>query len=155
MIVAVNHDPDSAELPHWWQGQGALTHIERWRNFGLTDDQIAACAAETRKGNPEPPDGPRALDKAMQRLADSLAKRAGKAPVLTPEQAEAQRLENLRRFQRWVRERSGLALTINLDQADQLLTAAMVTPADLTAAGTRFRTGPGSVSARLFPDRRP
>jgi hypothetical protein len=152
VIVAVNADPDDPNLPEWWQGQGALTWLVTWRNLGLSDDQIVSCAAETRKRDPSPPNGPKALEKPMLRFANNLRSRAGKPAILSPEEEREKRLANLRGFQRWVLEGKGLALTINMDQADALLREGMVTPDQLQAVGTRFRTGTDSVCARLFPD---
>lgn len=152
VLVAVNHDPANPDLPHWWQGQGALTYLERWRNFGLSDDQIVACAAETRNSNPTPPDGPRAVDRAMQRFADGLARRAGKSPVLTPERAAELRMANLRKSAEWVKSCSTLAATITRAEADELMHEGLCTPDQLRRASVVFATGPGSLCARLFPD---
>jgi len=55
-------------LPTWWQGDAARSHIGSWRHdLGLSDNAILQVAAETRKAHAEPPDGPKALDRAMAR----------------------------------------------------------------------------------------
>jgi hypothetical protein len=155
VLVAVNHDPDS-DLPHWWTGPGALTSMERWRAFGLSDDQIVACAADTRKDNATPPEGPKALDRAMQRFADSLRKRVGKPAIMTPEQERAARLENLKWWAKNIEERPSLAASnIKLGLADELLTEGLTTPQALRRACVPFRIGPGTVCARLFPEYQP
>jgi Helix-turn-helix domain len=86
----------NASLPAWWQGWPAQRHARRWtQDLGLSEDRIIEVATETRSDHPNPPDGPKALDRAMERAAqrDAIAaadaakpqrpKRAGKAD-LTP-----------------------------------------------------------------------
>jgi hypothetical protein len=66
----------NATLPTWWQGWPARLHVRRWRDgLGLSEDRIIATAAETRGDHPNPPDGPKALDRFMERAAqrDALA----------------------------------------------------------------------------------
>jgi hypothetical protein len=63
-------------LPGWWQGWPAREHVRRWRDdLGLSADAILAVAEETRHDHPDPPDGPKALDRAMQRAARREAQR--------------------------------------------------------------------------------
>ena len=67
-------------LPAWWQGQPARAHVRRWIDeFGLCGDRIIEVATETRREHPDPPDGPKALDRAMQRATqrDAQAAQAG------------------------------------------------------------------------------
>lgn len=57
-------------LPAWWQGWSARTHVRRWiDDLGLSQKRIVAIAKETRRDHPEPPDGPKALDRFMKRAA--------------------------------------------------------------------------------------
>jgi hypothetical protein len=43
-------------------------HVQRWRDeLGLTGAEIITAAKDTRKDHLEPPDGPKALDRDMQR----------------------------------------------------------------------------------------
>ena len=66
----------NATLPAWWQGSPARLHVRRWRDdLGLTDDRIVEVATESRGDHPNPPDGPKALDRFMERAAqrDALA----------------------------------------------------------------------------------
>ena len=66
----------NATLPVWWQGGPARLHVQRWRDdLGLSEDRIIATATETRSEHPNPPDGPKALDRFMERAArrDALA----------------------------------------------------------------------------------
>lgn len=69
---AVGFSP-SATLTSWWRGRSAREHVGGWKALGLTDDEIIAVAAETRKQHPAPPDGPKALDRAMERRARGKA----------------------------------------------------------------------------------
>jgi hypothetical protein len=66
----------NATLPAWWQGRPARLHVQRWmQDLGLSEDRILEVAIETRGNHPNPPDGPKALDRAMERTAqrDALA----------------------------------------------------------------------------------
>ncbi|WP_114966371.1 helix-turn-helix domain-containing protein [Alkalilacustris brevis] len=78
LIRALGLDPTA--LPGWWQGWPPREHVRRWRDdLGLDEDAIFAVAEASRRDHPEPPDGPKALDRAMQRAAQRL-KQTG-APV--------------------------------------------------------------------------
>ncbi|MET4102817.1 hypothetical protein ACSSV6_003520 [Roseovarius sp. MBR-38] len=60
----------NATLPAWWQGWPAQTHVRRWiDDLGLTTSRIIEVALETRRDHPNPPDGPKALDRFMERAA--------------------------------------------------------------------------------------
>lgn len=70
---------DAAALPGWWQGWPPRLHVQRWRDeLGLTDAEIVAVAKASREKHPEPPDGPKALDRAMQRAAQRKADEASR-----------------------------------------------------------------------------
>jgi hypothetical protein len=59
-----------ATLPAWWQGWPARTHVRRWiDDLGLSQKRIIETATETRTDHPNPPDGPKALDRFMERAA--------------------------------------------------------------------------------------
>jgi hypothetical protein len=71
LLQALGHDP--AALPGWWQGWPPREHVRRWRDdLGLTEAEILSVAKGSRRDHPAPPDGPRALDRAMQRAAQRL-----------------------------------------------------------------------------------
>ena len=66
----------NAILPAWWQGWPARLHVCRWRDdLGLSQVRIIETAKETRRDHPNPPDGPKALDRFMERAAqrDAIA----------------------------------------------------------------------------------
>ena len=78
LLDALGLDTDAA-LPAWWQGWPAREHVRRWiTDLGLTRDRIVALARDSRETHPEPPDGPRALDRLMERAAKSASADAGK-----------------------------------------------------------------------------
>ena len=66
-----------ASLPAWWQGEPARLHVRRWsQNLGLSEVRIIEVATETRQDHPAPPDGPKALDRFMERAAQQDAQMA-------------------------------------------------------------------------------
>ena len=67
----------NATLPAWWQGCPARANVRRWiDDLGLTEERIIEIAAETRCDHPNPPDGPKALDRFMERAAQRDAQAA-------------------------------------------------------------------------------
>jgi hypothetical protein len=67
----------NATLPAWWQGEPARLNVRRWRDeLGLSSDRIIEVATETRRDHPNPPDGPKALDRFMERAAGRDAQAA-------------------------------------------------------------------------------
>jgi hypothetical protein len=70
----------NASLPAWWQGGPARLHIRRWiDDLGLSEDRIIQIALESRSDHPNPPDGPKALDRFMERAAQRDAQAAADA----------------------------------------------------------------------------
>ncbi|MBK0329789.1 helix-turn-helix domain-containing protein [Rhodobacteraceae bacterium F11138] len=60
-------------LPAWWQGWPPRKHVRRWRDdLGLSEARIIEVAAASRRTHPAPPDGPKALDRAMERAARTV-----------------------------------------------------------------------------------
>lgn len=75
LLRALGLDP-AGPLPGWWQGPAARTHVRRWRDdLGLSPAAILTTAEDSRHEHPTPPDGPKALDRAMQRAAGREAQR--------------------------------------------------------------------------------
>ncbi len=67
----------NATLPAWWKGWPARLHVRRWRDdLGLSEVRIIETATETRSDHPNPPDGPKALDRFMERAAQRDAQTA-------------------------------------------------------------------------------
>ncbi|WP_223428784.1 helix-turn-helix domain-containing protein [Tateyamaria pelophila] len=67
----------NATLPAWWQGWPARQHVRRWiDDLGLSTDRIIEVASESRRDHPNPPDGPKALDRFMERAAQRDAQNA-------------------------------------------------------------------------------
>ena len=70
-----------AALPGWWQGWPARLHVQRWcAELGLSAAEILEAAEASRQEHPEPPDGPKALDRVMQRAAQRKADSATRKP---------------------------------------------------------------------------
>lgn len=58
----------------WWREKGAREHVMRWRDvLGVPEHRILEIAEDSRERHPEPPDGPKALDRVMQREARRMA----------------------------------------------------------------------------------
>lgn len=81
-------DPEIAERT-WWAHEAEHGHrIAAWRALGLSDVQILEVARQHGLDYPDPPRGPKALDRAMGRAAAKAAKngaarpRAGTAEVV-------------------------------------------------------------------------
>ena len=93
LLAVLGFDPDGA-LPGWWQGWPPRKHVQRWCDeLRLTKAEVLEAAKASRQEHPEPPDGPKALDRAMKRAAqhkvdDTARKRRkpkqGAAPVAKP-----------------------------------------------------------------------
>lgn len=87
LLAALGFDANTT-LPAWWQGWPAQTHVRRWiDDLGLTGDRILEIARETRRDHPEPPDGPKALDRFMERAA----RRDAQAAIATAKGHRAKR----------------------------------------------------------------
>jgi hypothetical protein len=75
LLTALGLDP--AALPGWWQGSPPREHVRRWRDdLGLSEEAIITVAEETRRDHPAPPDGPKALDRFMERAVQRQAQQA-------------------------------------------------------------------------------
>jgi len=82
-----------ATLPAWWQGWPAKTHVRRWiDDLGLSQKRIIETATGTRTDHPNPPDGPKALDRFMERAAQRDAQAV--AADASGEKARRQRKRN-------------------------------------------------------------
>lgn len=78
LLSALGFDAN-ASLPAWWQGAPARTHVRRRiDDLGLSEGRIIEGANETRRDHPNPPDGPKALDRFMERAARRDALDAGR-----------------------------------------------------------------------------
>ena len=78
LLAALGFDTDGP-LPGWWQGWPPREHVRRWRtDLGLSEADILEVAEASRQEHPEPPDGPKALDRVMQRAAQRKADEASR-----------------------------------------------------------------------------
>lgn len=78
LLAALGFAPGGT-LPGWWQGCPPREHVRGWRDYlGLTSVEILSAAEASRQGHPEPPDGPKALDRVMQRAAQRKADEASR-----------------------------------------------------------------------------
>ena len=78
LLTALGFDPDGP-LPGWWQGWPPREHVRRWQtDLRLTEAEILKATEASRHEHPEPPDGPKALDRIMQRAAQRKAEEASR-----------------------------------------------------------------------------
>jgi len=96
LLKALGIDPNGT-LPAWWQGWPAKAHVRRWiDDLGLTEDRIIETATETRRDHLAPPDGPKALDRAMERAAKRDAQVAAASPKPPTGKRQPKRIEGAR-----------------------------------------------------------
>jgi hypothetical protein len=78
LLKVLGFDPDGP-LPGWWQGWPPREHVRHWRDeLGLSEAEILEAAEASRQEHPEPPDGPKALDRVMQRAAQRKVEEASR-----------------------------------------------------------------------------
>lgn len=63
LLRAVGHNP-AGRVPRYWTKKMVEPYIAEWLK-SLTLEEIIQIAADSRRGNPEPPNGPKALDAVM------------------------------------------------------------------------------------------
>ncbi len=144
LLTALGIDP-VGPLPAWWQGWPAKTHVCRWiDDLGLTEDRITETATETRRVHPAPPDGPKALDRAMERAARrdaqvSVAKSYAQTTKGKPSRTEGARpgADEVAAFYADLvnSDRFLPANTISNTTRDAMLSRGLVTPERLRARG--------------------
>jgi hypothetical protein len=97
LLAALGFDPDGP-LPGWWQGWPPREHVRRWQtDLGLTKAEILEAAKASRQEHPEPPDGPKGLDRIMQRAAQrkSDEKSRGRRKARKPSKSENRPITDL------------------------------------------------------------
>ena len=71
--------------------------MRRWSDdLGLSEDRIIEIATETRRDHPAPLDGPKALDRAMERAAKRDAQVAAASPRTPTSKRQPKRTEGAR-----------------------------------------------------------
>ena len=91
LLTALGFDPDRP-LPGWWQGWPPREHVRRWQtDLGLSEAEILEAAEASRQEHPEPPDGPKALDRVMQRAAQRKAQAKAASDGTRRQDGKAQR----------------------------------------------------------------
>lgn len=77
------------KIPTYWVPPASTMHVERWRSeLGLSQQEILSVARENRKQHDDAPNGPKALDGAMKRLAEAknapIGSGSGRGPAVDP-----------------------------------------------------------------------
>ena len=129
IISAVLRDADCVEIPRWWQGYGAKAHVGGWIADGLSVDEVILEIRSFVARMPDPPEGPKALDKAMSRAVRAKRKAPAKAPP-------ADRAAFLALMAEWVngdKYLPGSAVTPSL--ARELIKAGLITKERALARG--------------------
>jgi len=133
----------NAALPAWWQGWPARLHVRRWiDNLGLSEDRIIEIATESRADHPNPPDGPKALDRFMERAAQRDAQAAVTPKAKRPKKQETAprpSADDLAAFYADLvnSDRYLPANTISNTTRDAMLARGLVTPERLRMRGVR------------------
>ena len=131
----------AAALPGWWQGWPPRLHVQRWREkLGLSQDEIIAIAVASRSEHPEPPDGPKALDRAMQRAVQRKTQgRAEKHRKAKPELVPRPTITDLAVFYADIlnSDRYLPVSSISNTTRDAMLARGLVTPERLRQRGVR------------------
>lgn len=133
---AVGIQPHAAGA--YWSDATLTVHVEAWRSHGLTDDQIIAEATASRAKNPDPPDGPKALDRWMQAAANAKrnAPAHGQPKPAKAETKPASPEDRMKFFAEWVNgDRYVPPSAITIQMAHSLLDAGLVTLERLKAKG--------------------
>jgi hypothetical protein len=139
LLKVLGFDP-AGRLPGWWQGWPPREHVRRWQtDHGLTEAEILEAAEASRQEHPEPPDGPKALDRIMQRAAQRKADEKPRGRRKAPKQAkpECQPITDLPAFYAdWVNSEKYLPPSaISNGMRDQMLDRGLVTPDQLRVRG--------------------
>jgi hypothetical protein len=139
LLIALGLDPDGP-LPGWWQGWPPREHVRRWQtDLELTEAEILEATEASRQEHPEPPDGPKALDRIMQRAAQRKAdaKSRGRRKAHKPAKPECLPITDLPAFYAdWVHSQKYLPPSaISNGMRDQMLARGLVTPEQLRVRG--------------------
>lgn len=132
---------DLAEPGPWWSGPSAVAAVERWLALGLTAEQIIETARQFADVVPEPPQGPKALDRSMVRASEAAkrlpAPRSGKRRAdLTAEEREQARNAALELVANRVRAGQHIpGNAVSSSMRVELLRRKLVTEDQLRAAG--------------------
>lgn len=94
-------------IPTHWMPPGSTLHVGRWRrDLGLSCRRIVDAARASRANHAEPPNGPKALDATMRRLAAELT-----ADPMTPAprggKGHSQQSEREQKMKRWAKIANG------------------------------------------------
>ena len=121
--------------------------MRRWiDDLGLTEDRIIEAATDTRRDHPAPPDGPKALDRAMERAARrdaqvTDAKSNNQTAKRQPKRIEGARPSDDEKAAFYAdmvnSDRYLPANTISNTIRDAMLARGLVTPERLRARGVR------------------
>ena len=119
----------------YWSDATLAAHVDAWRAMGLSDDRIVAEARSSRAKNPDPPDGPKALDRWME-AASRAAKGAPKPQQRAEAKPPASPEDRLKFFADWINgERYLPSSAISTTLAQALIDAGLVTVAQLRKRG--------------------
>ena len=131
-----------ATPPPYWSSPGLDAHAARWIEVhGLTEDQIIAAARASRGRNPEPPDGPKALDAWIATTAKGLQGAAEVKPGKAPAQPKATTTpttpeERMKFYAEWINsDKVCPPSVISTHMAAMLLAAKLVTKERLRERG--------------------
>ncbi len=138
LLAILGIDPDR-EISPWWATSSAHEHIRSWLlDLGLSREKILSVALDTRKIHPTPPDGPKALDRAMRREAAHCKNTFDRKPNAQKKQQQASVEDQIEYYAECVNSDRYLPPnTINNRIRDLLLESGRVTEAQLKRRGIK------------------
>lgn len=141
LLRALGLGPNS-DLPGWWQGWPPREHVRRWREeLGLSEDRILDVARRSRDVHPAPPDGPKALDRAMERAlraGKTLSGHTGSQTPFIPSMPPPSASDVIVKYATWVNGESFLPTSaITNTMRDRLIASGLVTRERLYERGIR------------------
>lgn len=138
--LGVSEDGSPGASP-WWQDEFARHRVEAWLAAGLTEADILDVAEEHRRGVPEPPDGPKALERAMARAiagVDAAKPVSGRKPAAKVTPAPASEEDRLAFVADWINsDRYIPPSALNNTTRAQLVARGLVTEERMLARGFR------------------
>lgn len=129
-----------SDVPRYWRGPSAETHVAKWLSWGLTEAEVLIEAKASQVKQTEPPDGPKALDRWMSQASKAKAAATVRAPEVYRTQATPKPIMTPEeRLEFWAGKINGQQVVppsaISSSMRNALVATGMVTEARLRERG--------------------